>query len=317
MQTKYVYSICHDTLNKKVDIDSLSQEVRDSDISKSLDYMSTYDDTLEIWFKDILSENNQFLLTTIVNSHSGEPVPEVLEKKTPDGKLYVNSTSRPIGSTICFSSEGDDPSSRSLVGGGTPTVLQHEIGDPTTQTLYLDLNIKENPTYLHEGYIMWEGAFYDSLSMRVVPKVTPVTPGTGTFFNLYGGYLIVPANGDGLINVNTADMQLVEMLPNIETNIRPAAYWDADYDSTNTHSYLNIRPNYNAKGCYNMFGTEVTLNVFARNLLMLNSGFIQLQTSESSEIGDGMRIVFETKTHGDDHKWSAAGILTMHRKRTG
>lgn len=73
--TKYTYSIQNDTPNHKVDTDRLIQEITTSTITIALDYINTNGDELDIWFKAELSTEEQTELTTIVNNHSGEPLP--------------------------------------------------------------------------------------------------------------------------------------------------------------------------------------------------------------------------------------------------
>jgi hypothetical protein len=109
-------------------------------------------------------------------------------------------------------------------------------------------------------------------------------------------------------------MRLVEMPPNYDRGIRPTAFWDADYD-TNTHQFSNIRPNLLGQGCYNMFTAEVSLSKMVNNVLLLNQGFIMLQSGDVSEIGHGMRLKLILNTHGDDHSWKAACIITLQRAR--
>jgi hypothetical protein len=74
--TKYTYSIQNDTPNHKVAPDRLTQEIQQSAIVTALDHIDTNGDVLDIWFKDVLSSGDQTILTGIVNTHSGEPLPE-------------------------------------------------------------------------------------------------------------------------------------------------------------------------------------------------------------------------------------------------
>ena len=122
------------------------------------------------------------------------------EKRTADNKLFVNETSRPIGTKIFFTSRGDNAAVKTDIGNGEMLNLTHAIGDPVLQTTVIDLNMEDNKTYIHEGYVMWKDANFDDLTLIVVPRVTTYSAGTNTNFNLYGGYLIIPAAGNGTIS---------------------------------------------------------------------------------------------------------------------
>lgn len=69
--TEYVKSISGDFLNGKVNSDKLTMEISNSIISIALSYISTTGDIASIWFKDVLSTQDQTTLTTIVNNHDG------------------------------------------------------------------------------------------------------------------------------------------------------------------------------------------------------------------------------------------------------
>jgi len=234
---------------------------------------------------------------------------------TLDNKMWIQETSRPIGTKTYFTSRGDDITNIRDVGNGEKMQIIHEIGDDDMQILFIDFNFKENKSYLHEGYITWEHANFDEICLGIVPNVTVYTSGSNTNFNLYGGYLIVPAAGDGTIQVATEDMKLVEVPISRDTGKRVTAYWDADY-STETHSFSNIRPNLTGTGQYNMFGTMVPLAKFVNKMLLLNDGFLRLQSADTEELCHGMRVVLSMTTNGEDHNWKAACTLTFHRERS-
>ena len=239
----------------------------------------------------------------------------ILDARTPDNKIIVQQTSRPLDTAIYFTSQSDDTTDPTSVGGGDQLMnISHHIGDPLEQSLYIDFNIKENKTFLHEGYVMWKDASFDSVSMEVVPMVTKNAAGTSTNYNLYGGYLIIPAAGDGTLAVQDNDRVFVENPVNMD-GTRDPGFWNADY-STETHTFSNITPAPAGNGIYNMFAVEVPLSRFVNRVLLLNNGFIMLQSAESSEMGQGMRVKLTLQTYNTDHAWSAACILTMHRART-
>lgn len=239
-----------------------------------------------------------------------------LESKTSDGKLWVQSTSRPMGTFSCFTSEGDNLDSPVGIGNGVKMYNDHKIGDPLQQNLYVDFNVKENKTFICQGLGIWKSANFDEMHLHIVPKVTPFSLGTNTTFNLYGGFLIVPAAGDGMIQINPADIQLVEIPYSIDKPMsrQSAAFWDADYDML-THSFSNIRPNIYGQGQYNIFGAEIYLNSVV-DFIILGDGQASLHSADVAEFGHGMRCKFNFETNAPDHEWKFTINLSLDRFQT-
>ena len=254
---------------------------------------------------------------------------------TPDGKKVFHETSRPVGTKTYFTSEGDDtsnhPTTMTKVGGGSDFLeITHKDGvDPITQLTYTDFNIAENKTYIHEGYIQWIGAIGDTITLEVVVKPTTTSPEASTEFKLYNGYLIVgssfPAGTEININGKTtvgtltdADVKLVYIPVSRDSGERPTAYWNADYNTT-THVYENIAYAPVGDGEYNMFAVEVPLERFVNKIKLKNDGFLMLQTADSSQLGQNMRIKLTTVTNTTtaiDHDWAVDTLITMHREKT-
>lgn len=229
-----------------------------------------------------------------------------------DGRICVQDSPRPLGTIITFTSSGDNTSNPTLVGGGTFLKIDHALGDSTVQDLYVDFNIKENRTFIHEGYVLWKDANFDALSLGIVPTVTPTMAASNTFFNSYGG-VIVPAAGNGTIQPLTTN--LVEMPAGLDYGDAKPAYWDADYDSTN-HAFLNVRANPYGRGQYNMFSSEVCLGTFVNNIMLLNQGQLLLETADTFELGHGMRLKMRIITNGgSDHAWKSSCIIALYRQK--
>jgi len=72
--TKYTYTISTATANGIVDATALAEQIQASAIVTALDYINTSGDTLDIWFKDGLSEGDEATLTALVTAHDGTPV---------------------------------------------------------------------------------------------------------------------------------------------------------------------------------------------------------------------------------------------------
>jgi hypothetical protein len=76
-ETKYTYAVSTDTANGVIDAYALEVSIRDSAIVTSLNRVDVDNDTLDIWFNDILSAGDQTLLTAEVSAHDGLPIEEV------------------------------------------------------------------------------------------------------------------------------------------------------------------------------------------------------------------------------------------------
>ena len=74
--TKYTYSIQNDFPNSLLNIDSLTNEIRGSNISIALDFIGTTGDICDIWFKDTLLTEHETTLNTLVENHVNDPLPE-------------------------------------------------------------------------------------------------------------------------------------------------------------------------------------------------------------------------------------------------
>ncbi len=335
---KYSYEI-EQFLNNKYDTSRLSSEINDSSIIVSLAHLEGSSTVCDIYFKSELGSKDWTTLSGIVAEHSGEPLPEnqttnvsivsaadglefnsILNTVPYDrsGKLRVHQTSRKLGTRIMWTGVGDDTSDITKVGGGEPFTFVHMAGDSEPLIKYIDLNISENETHIHEGYMTWSGAELDTLSLQIVPRTVTVSGVVGGDKTVYGGYLVVPtAPGSGNYEI-TSDLTephggLVYM-PDSDLGEAPIAYWDADYN-TSTKKYENIRPNYTGTGRYNIFSYEVIFAEFIKQIPFLDSGFIPLNSSDTDELGQGMRIkmIADTNMILGDHNWSLACILCLHR----
>jgi hypothetical protein len=236
-----------------------------------------------------------------------------------DGRQIIQNTPRYIGTTTCFAGAGDDTSDMRKVWGDDGDIsyleLHHEIGQATEQTVYFDLNLANNKGYVFSGLVQFKDAKNDSLDCYVVPAVTPTHgAGSGTYFNLYGGYLIVPAAGDGTLVVNPTEIKLVDVGLNEFGDKSGPGYWDATFNTT-TGLYENLAANALAEGQFNIFAVEVTLAKYCHKQLLLGSGSITLQSFDAANFGQGMRMKCVLTTRGADHEWWWNASLTLFRKK--
>jgi hypothetical protein len=311
MNTKYTYE-------KMVNVTKLTEEIEGSSIVTALDYISTIGSTDDIWFKAELSMTDKTTLDTIVANHAYSSKVYPTPVYTMDDKQWVQGTSRPFGTVTCFTSRGDATSDSTVlstdVGTGEFLKISHHVGDGTCQNVIADLNVIENRTYVHEGYIIWSGADFDSMTVEIIPQVTEVTPGSNTYFNLYGPY-ILPAAGDGNVNL-AGNPKLVEMPPSWDTGLRAPGYWNAPYDIT-THTFGDLTACPDGSGIYNLFAAEIPMARFGNDLLAIGNGALRMQSEDVHSIGHGMRFKLIANTDGTaDHEWKAGFIITLNREKT-
>jgi len=106
-QTQYIYSITGDFPNKKVNSDTLTYEINESEIVTALSHIDTDTTDCFIWFKDQLSGSDSTSLLTVVQNHQGNAPLESSSPETPDGVPIVRSDSRPLGTEVYFTMCGD------------------------------------------------------------------------------------------------------------------------------------------------------------------------------------------------------------------
>ena len=244
------------------------------------------------------------------------------ENRDRSGKLRVHQTSRKLGLRISWTGAGDDTSDIMNVYHGEPLTFEFTaVSGIGTMSKYIDFNIAENETWLHEGYLTWYNCHFDRLTLKMVPRVTGVTAASGTSYDLYGGYLVIPAYpGTGSIDI-TSDITdpvggLVYM-PDDDLGNSPTAFWNADWNST-TKEYENISAAPYGDGRYNMFAAEVTLAEFISQIPFLDHGFIAMNSSDTDQMGQGMRLkmILEPGTHFVEEIVGVACIMCMHRERS-
>ena len=250
--------------------------------------------------------------------------PDILPRGK-DGKISVHDTSKAPGLFVYWAGRGDN-FNNGYVGNGAPILLHHKVGDPKAQQIYIDFCCVDNYTEMHEGSVIWNGAMPgDCGSCSAVTSVMPCVPGTNTNFNLYGGYLIVPAAGNGTIQV-TGDLTNSDPASGCfvgihtdETGKTPPAFWNADFNST-TRKFENITPAPNGDGKWNLFATEIYYSRFVNHINLVGSGQINLRSNDSAVMVHGMRLLHHMNTSTiegvNDHEWTFSVALTLQRDRT-
>jgi hypothetical protein len=242
-----------------------------------------------------------------------------------DGKVAVHASSKYPGLYVYWTGRGDN-FTNNYIGNGETIILRHKVGEPKSQYKYIDFNCINNKTEMREGVIIWENARPgDSGSCSAVTSVMPTQPGVNTNFNLYNGYLIVPAAGDGnievtgdLTNIDPATGCFVEMLPDETGKVDPG-FWNAAYNPS-TNKFENISPAPDGSGRFNLFAVEIYVSRFVNHMGLIGSGSINLRSDDSASMTHGMRLLHHINTSTlddiDDHEWTFSVVLTLQRDRT-
>lgn len=128
--TKYTYDVTNDTLNGKVNLVDIENEVHTSSIVTAFDRRESTGGTingdvltggsLDLWFKDTLSTGDQTTLSGIVSAHQGNPTPEVTQVEitnTPD--VVVG---KPVGDTRAYAFSCDFTKKETWYAGSSGVV---------------------------------------------------------------------------------------------------------------------------------------------------------------------------------------------------
>ena len=173
MATKYTKSISGEFPNQKVCSERLIQEIGNSDIVTAIDYINTFGDVCDIWFKASLSSVDATSLDRIVAIHSGDPVLEASAPTDADGKPIIRSDSRPLNTETYFTTAGDDQE----LGDGKDSYFDFSNGDDiidSTSVVPVGYKLKRmklsfaDPIYLKEGTIYFFNASKKSYAQLLI-----------------------------------------------------------------------------------------------------------------------------------------------------
>jgi hypothetical protein len=68
-----------------------------------------------------------------------------------------------------------------------------------------------------------------------------------------------------------------------------------------------------------MFSTEIVIVQFVRKMTLIGSGFIALNSSDTDQLGHGMRLKMIADTNTEDytdHDWRIACMMCLHREKS-
>jgi hypothetical protein len=108
MPVKYEYSLMNDFPNQIVNITTLTQEIANSNIECGLSYINILELTCELYFKCVLTSEEESLLDAVVAAHTGVITTETDAPRMADGRPIVRADTRPLGTQTYFTMCGDD-----------------------------------------------------------------------------------------------------------------------------------------------------------------------------------------------------------------
>ena len=200
--TQYTYSISTAFPNHRVNSDDLYREIAASAILTAQQHIDTHDDDCDIWFKDVLSNEDESVLDVVVNAHQGTPTPAEVQPVSIDGVPTMNDGSLFVAPCMFFDglylyiTGAGDGTNR---GDGQQFMASSEAGgDTTVEWGFNDIVFMAGGTAQFMG-----GEFGDWASLEIYAPATVITPNgshTGNC-NVAGG-VIAPAAGNGDYDVD-------------------------------------------------------------------------------------------------------------------
>lgn len=312
--TKYTYSIQNDFPKHKVATDRLLQEIKSSAIVTAVDYINTSGDDCDIWFKDVLSSEDQILLAALVAAHSGDPLPSeatvITTAKTTDEGVAIfaadgpkETDKRPVvvnspgreGSYTWITSRGDNPNPTPPASGRGDGVLS-VLNFTTPDTKEVELHFSEAMQLLG-GHVYWRPVenwdFEDQWSLLIHLPATVVTPnGTNTgncvLFDTGQGFnIIMPADGNGTHDV---DLETAIPVPDGYSSATETGYgfWNVDRFWTEV-----MTPNAEAHGEFNLYDIPLEF-YFCKNVCCGNTqGFWKLDVFKAEWVSSRWSTIFK------------------------
>lgn len=237
--------------------------------------------------------------------------------RDPSGKERVHQTSRPLGLKTFFTGAGDDITDITDIGNGTLYTTKHFIGDDLTTLIYLDLNIVENETWLHEGYIVWKNCDLDIVTLELVNQVTEIAfPGisTAVFSNSSTGLNDCISSGTYTGVISKKYKVEIDNTGTIDT-------FKFSNDNGNTWESENIQITGNDQELEN--GVIINFNSITGHTLDDSWNFLAVITNPNYKLYNNYLIVSNTFPYGDlidimsDISNPHKGLITMPKSNAG
>lgn len=233
---------------------------------------------------------------------------EIKEVAKVDGKkLSVHTSSRPeIANKQFFTvwtGAGDDIVNH-VIGAGNEFKIQTSVGE-AEKTLEIEFDTTLGDVYIHEGYIMWEGAsFGDCVSSSVFSRATQLQELINLDLELDGNRVKFAAGGPGTGTHGFAATPVI--LPNREDT----GHWDLD-------ASFNLLPNLSQTGEYDIYNIEIeVIRIFHKIPIFGTSTQLNVfKSADSSLLTPGYYIKVVAHNNSDT-EWCFSVVMALFRERT-
>ena len=307
-------------------------------------YCTVEEINLTVWAEEepsVCPNNNSHSIdqeqTTIIETINEVKTVKLAETHHFDGRISVQSTPRPIGTTTYDTGRGDDPANIKDIGGGPIILIRHPIGgtaesidDGThiNEMFYIDFNTIDNETYVNSCELQYNNTIYATAICSAVPKVSETEPASNTNYatlpyvsksKTTADAFIVPAAGTGNINLITPKLVQVSRYRVDDNIVYGPGFWNADYDSV-TGTFSNPTPAPTGDGAYNMFSKEVEIVRFVNERFMNapgRSGNAVVNSKDVQFLSHGIRLRVCLRINKSTDTACELGVnVLMYRKYT-
>jgi hypothetical protein len=213
-ETVYTYSIATD-FHGSINISNLTSEIRTSTISIALDYISTNNDVVSVYFKDVLGSADLATLATVISTSNTAPSAPVAQ---------------PVTITASATTDANNSSSVNLAGGATFTgssssttgasAIQVTLKADQPCTVYVDQSPDGANWNVTDTFNYYTASPF-GISIQVVCsyeriRVTNVSASSTTLFNLQTSLCpstsVVPRSLDANGNLRTSTQAIQDVL---------------------------------------------------------------------------------------------------------
>jgi hypothetical protein len=296
-------------------------ELKNNEVPKKYWKPETYyeDNTAEILWRVVeMSDEEKAAVEAAVPAPQPQQVTLSNEFRDKTGKLRVHQTSRKDGLAIHWTGRGDDRSNHRTFGMGELLSYKHNIGDSTSEVVYIDFNGLLNESWIHEVVLTWSGCELDRITVDVVPDTCMIQDSPTGNFTKYDPILLPAVPGTGDCNIISDVYAYTGGLvtrdnPTDPTQSPGPAFWNADFNEE-TGRFENLTPAPAGDGEYNIFYKERILNKIFNDIQLLKGGFQIFNSSDADQVTHGFRLRCKFETVPPDHEWTVSGIIVMHRQ---
>jgi hypothetical protein len=264
------------------------------------------------------------------------PLVKMSDVRHCDGRLSVQSTPRPVGTSTVHTGYSDlmyhENGTRNIedVGNGEIIRLDHikgggvSAGNHLVETVYVDFNTILNPSYIFRATILHSNFINSNISCYAVCRHSTFNAAVNSnymtipYLNTPNS-LVLPVNGNG--NCEPDDINNVELIEAayLADGYRGPGFWNATIDYTAPKGFKDITPAPLGNGQYNIFSSEVKFDRFV-NVILDSPGRHEetvIDSFDVSRIPHGLRLKIVIKIPKDsDTTCTAFTNIMMYRSKS-